>query len=91
MTRVPIYLVETEVGPGLPTERTYTHEHDTDGKVIGHIVLPDGMVVVPFTRTLQFRFGFSGNEPGDIIQLPPHRAVQAAVTGEHGLAWEAAP
>jgi hypothetical protein len=81
-TRIPIWLVETEVGGDLPPERFYSLSFT--GVPIGYVVLPEGMTVHRFA--VHVRLG-----PGDQFgpcSLNTRRLVEAAVAEEFGLSWE---
>jgi hypothetical protein len=85
--RIPIWVVEEDVGDGLPTERTYSHS--SLGPPVGYVVMPAGMHADRYADHI--RFGMDSPKPGPysvlVASLSTRRAVEAAVAGEFGLSW----
>lgn len=90
MARVPIWLVEREVGGGLPPERTYRFSSAEPGRAFGFVVLPDGLIASRISSSiLLVRVSTLASPPvTDVAEMFPWRLVEAAVAGEFGLAWE---
>jgi hypothetical protein len=80
MNRIAIWLVEDEVGGGLPAERTYSHSYL--GKPIGHVVLPETMRADRRADHIVFSSG-----PEHVASLSTCGVVAAAIAGEFGLSW----
>jgi hypothetical protein len=85
--RIPIWVVEEDVGDGLPTERTYSHS--SLGPPIGYVVMPAGMHADRYADHI--RFDMDPQKPGAysvlVASLSTRRAVEAAIGGEFGLSW----
>jgi hypothetical protein len=85
--RIPIWVVEEDVGGGLPPERTYSHS--SLGPPVGYVVMPAGMHADRHADHI--RFGMDPPKPGAygvlLASLSTRRAVEAAIAGEFGLSW----
>jgi hypothetical protein len=85
--RIPIWVVEEDVGDGLPTERTYSHS--SLGPPVGYVVMPAGMHADRYAEYI--RFYAVPPKPGAysvvLASLSTRRAVEAAIAGEFGLSW----
>ena len=85
--RIPMFLIEREVGGDLPNERTYGHSGL--GAPVGYVIMPDGMTVERYADYLSFHFDFGdGKRPSHVASLSGWRVVQAAIEKEFGLTWE---
>jgi hypothetical protein len=85
--RIPIWVVEEDVGDGLPPERTYSHS--SLGPPVGYVVMPAGMHADRYAEYI--RFYAVPPKPGAysvvLASLSTRRAVEAAIAGEFGLSW----
>jgi hypothetical protein len=82
MTRIPIWLVENEVGGGLPAERTYSLSYI--GPPLGYVMLPEGM-------TAERRADHVHLDPVDHLGSclwSTRGLIEAAIAGKYGLSWE---
>jgi hypothetical protein len=85
--RIPIFLLESEVGGNLPSERRY--HYSGLGAPIGYILVPEGKYAVKFSDSIEIRTGDGQEtEPTDIVSLRVHSLVEAAVKGDFGLSWQ---
>lgn len=88
---IPIWLVEYEVGGGLPTERVY--HHSATGEPIGYVVMPEGMGCCRLgdhIRLEKTADGFRHRHAEHVASLSTRRVVEAAIEGEFGLSWQSA-
>lgn len=88
--KIPIWLIEEEVGGGMPGVRRYHWSHI--GSPIGHIVLPPGCEVNRYAEYVSIHRRVAGGTPEleHVACLGSTRLVAAAVSGEFELRWESA-
>lgn len=87
---IPVWLVEEEVGGGLPPARAYSASHL--GPPIGHVALPPTYRLDRYADHVVISEDRPGRPyPEHVASLGINRLVGAAVAGEFGLAWRPGP
>jgi hypothetical protein len=87
MNRIPIWLVEEDVGGGLPAERRYSHSFL--GECFGYVVMPADMRGSRYADHIRFEWVSGPDGRRELVaSLSTRRVVEAAILGEFGLSWE---
>lgn len=83
--RIAIWVVETEVGGGLPTERIYAGSGP--GEPIGHVILPETMAATTYDAQVRLEEA-SDVRPNYRASVSYRQLVSVALRGDFGLSWE---